>query len=117
MAIGTVFLLDDAGEERFVLFSFDFFSGVTAHTERINLCPWIHNIWWRAVFTPGPGFVRNVLIALAMAIRAADIGQRVYHSKLLVLVVDVANVATAVISYGAIRWTILFGAVVTIKQQ
>ena len=37
VAVGTIFFLDGAGEERLVLFGVDFVPGMTAHTERINL--------------------------------------------------------------------------------
>jgi len=111
VAIGTIFFLAGAGEERFVLLGVDLTGGMTAHTERINLRPRIHNARRRAVFTPGPGFVGNVRITVTVAIRAANIGPCVDNGDILLHIVHMANVAATVISYGSSRqadvWAIL----------
>ncbi len=44
VAVGTIFFFDGVREERLVLFGVDFVPGMTAHTERIDLCPRIHYV-------------------------------------------------------------------------
>ena len=97
VAIGTIFLPSGAGEEGFVLLGVNLVLRVTAHAERIDVGPWIHNIGRRAVFSPGPGFVGNVGVTIPVAIRAADVGVRMDKGNFLLQVVYVANVAATVI--------------------
>ena len=94
---------DSIGKQRLVLLSVDFILRVTAHAERINLRPTIHNTRRRAVSTPGPGFIGNVGVTVAVAVRAADVDTRMDDGNVLLYVVHVANVAATVIGSGAGR--------------
>ena len=103
MAIGTIFLPSGAGEEGFVLLGVNLVLRVTAHAERIDFGPGIHNIGRRAVFSPRPRFVGNVGVTIPVAIRAADVGARMDKSNFLLQVVYVADVATAVVCERPVR--------------
>ena len=97
MAIGTVFFFGTGGKERLVLFGVDLVLGVTTHAERIDFQPGIHNVRRCAVAARGPGFVGNVLVRLAMATRASDIGTRMSYGNILLHVVYVTDETAAVI--------------------
>jgi len=115
VAIGAISLLTGAGKERFVLLGVDLVLRVTAHTERINLWPGIHNIGRGTVPARGPGFISNVGITLAVAVRAADIGPCMDNGNILLHVVNMTNETATVIGYGSGRWDKLFLTI--IKQQ
>ena len=114
VAIDAMFFFDRISEKRFVLLSVDFILRVTAHAERINLRPTIHNTRRRAVTAPGPGFIGNVGVTVAVAVRATDVGPRMDNGDILLHVVHVANEAATVIGSGSSRQVNIR---VVIKQQ
>jgi len=115
MAICTDLFLGNVGKEGFVLLGVDFVFWVAAHTERINLCPGIHYIGRGTVSAGGPGFVGDVVIALAVAVRTAHIGPCMGYGDILLNVVKMTDETAAVIGHGTGRRGKLFLAIV--KKQ
>ena len=99
VAISTVFFFGIGGKKRLVLLGIDLVPGVTTHAERIDFQPGIHNVWRCAVAARGPGFVGNVLVRLAMATRASDIGACMDDSNILLHVVYVTDEAPTIVNF------------------
>ena len=105
-----------AGEQGLVQLGGDLLFGVAAHAELIDLVPAVHDVRRRAFSTPGPGLVSNVVVRLAVAVRAADVGPRVGDRNVLERVVYVTNV-TATIVGGWARRRVGTRAVIEQKQK
>ena len=99
MAVGTILFIVVTHEERLVLFGVDFFPGMTAHTERINLCPRIHYVRRCTVSTRGPGFISDMFVGFPVTMRAAHIHPCMSDGDILIHVVDVADEAAAVVGH------------------
>ncbi len=97
MAICTNLLRRAGGKKRLVLFGVDLVLRMTAHTERIDLRPGIHNLRRSAVAARGPGFVGDVLIRFTMATCTTHIGACMSDGDILLHVVYMTDEAAAVI--------------------
>lgn len=87
-----------------VLF-YNFISGVTIHAGRIDVCFRIHYVRRRDVV-----FIGAVDIGCAVALLTANTHQFVVKRKLLLVVVDMAHMAAAVIDYLSTHHRTLFCA-------
>ena len=86
-----------------ILFLVDIIPRMTAHTELIDLLRRIHDTGRCAIAARGPGFIGDVGITIAVAIRAADVGLCMGCRKLFLRIVQMANVAATIVSYRFVR--------------
>lgn len=91
------------GKKRFVLLGVDFLFRMTAHTERINLRPGIHDIRCGAVAARGPGFVGDMLVGFAVTGRTAHIVARMNDRNVLLHIINMTDETPAVICHWLIR--------------
>ncbi len=113
VAIGAHFGIG-RGEYQLVLWSVEFLLGMAGHARRIDPVPGIHDLRSGAVSARAPGFVRDMGIADAMAMGAADVLTGVIRGDGLFRIIDVADEASTVVGRRSGCCLTLLGV---IKQQ
>ena len=95
------FLVSDGPSIRLVFLHLekDLLRLVASEATRGDFVPGIHDLRRRAVAPRSPGFIRDVFIASAVALGAADVGLGVFDRQLLLHEVHVAHRATAVVRH------------------